>query len=245
MSLMDIGGTLLDKAHSSGDTFWGTLTNIGISYLADNYDLSALGISGSGGYRPRQWGGIPSAQLVYCKTNVGGLFFDAVLNVSTTHSAVITSHPVQTGANISDHMYLEPVQISMEIGMSDAMDSMVQGQWMGAYTKSVSAYRKLCELQAARIPFTVMTRLNAYKNMVIKSISVPDDYTTQYALKATIELQQLLIATVATEKVSARQWSSGSGQNNGEVQPAPVPESVLAGVTGESVDGSVTGRGKG
>lgn len=195
------------------------------------------------GYRPRQWSG-GGSELVYCKTNIGGLFFDAVLNVSTEHAATITSHPVQSGANISDHMYLEPVIISMEIGMSDAMASMVRGQWSGAYTKSVSAYRRLCELQALRIPFTVMTRLNQYQNMVIKSISVNDDVSTLYGLRATVALQQILMAQAVSEKVSARGWISGGGANRGEVQPTPTPTSTIGAIEGQTVNGSQTGRGK-
>lgn len=198
------------------------------------------------GYYPRQWasGTHGMGELIYCKTNIDGLFFDAVLNVSTEHGATVTSHPVQSGANISDHMYLEPVQITMEIGMSDAMASMVRGQWTGASTKSISAYRKLCELQAARIPFTVLTRLNKYPNMVIRSISVNDNANTLYGLRATVNLQQLILASVSTEKVSARGWISGGGANRGEIQPREMPTSQIGGWTGETVNGSQTGRGQ-
>ena len=198
------------------------------------------------GYYPRQWasGTHAMGELIYCKTNIAGFFFDAVLNVSTEHGATVTSHPVQTGANISDHMYLEPVQITMEIGMSDAMASIVRGQWTGAYTKSISAYRKLCELQAARIPFTVLTRLNQYPNMVIRSISVNDNANTLYGLRATVNLQQLILASVSTEKVSARGWISGGGANRGEVQPREMPTSQIGSWTGETVNGSQTGRGQ-
>ena len=199
------------------------------------------------GYYPRQWaaGTHGQGELVYVKSNIAGLFFDAILSVSTEHNANITSHPVQNGANISDHMYMEPVQITMEIGMSDAMASMVRGQWTGGNTKSVSAYRKLCELQEARIPFTVLTRLNQYQNMVIRSISVNDDAGTLYGLRASVSMQQILLANVATEKVSARDWTSGSGTNRGEVQPTPTPTSVLGSVTGSTTSGQETGRGSG
>lgn len=235
-------------------SFWGINTkvlaseaiNIAMAYLSDPdqfNDFSSAMEALTEGYRPKQWPrGIGAAQMVYCKTNIGGLFFDAVLNVNTTHSAVITSHPVQSGANISDHMYMEPVQIAMEIGMSDAMASMVRGQWTGAYTKSVSAYRKMCKLQALRIPFTVVTRLNRYDNMVIKSISVPDDVNTLHGLKATVELQQIIMAQVATEKVSARNWTSGDGANRGEVQPKQMPTSGAGQIEGQTVNGNDTGR---
>lgn len=195
-----------------------------ISGMAGVSSITGLG----GAYRPKEWGSGNISELVYCKTNVGGLFFDAVLSVSTEHTAVVTAHPVQTGANISDHMYLEPVKITMEIGMSDAMASMVEGQWTGAYTKSISAYRKLCELQAARIPFTVLTRLNQYENMVIESISVDDSRDTYFGLRASVSLQQIIMASVATEKVSARQWTSGSGASAKEVQPIESQKTSIA-----------------
>lgn len=198
------------------------------------------------GYFPREWGENTHEQqgLIYCKTNIAGLFFDAILNVSTEHSATITQHPVQSGANISDHMYLEPVQITMEIGMSDAMASMVMGQWagVGGSSKSVNAYQKLVELQAARIPFTVLDRLNTYNNMVIKSVSVNDDFRTKNGLRATVSMQQLIMANVTEEKVSAREWTSGSGVNRGETQPQEVPTSIAGQIEGDTVDGSQTGR---
>ena len=181
------------------------------------------------GYRPPQWlgSGTSPAQLALCKTNIGGLFFDAVISVSTEHTATITSHPVQLGANISDHMYLEPISITMEIAMSDAMDSMVYGQWIGGYTKSVSAYRMLCDLQARRIPITVLTRLNKYPDMVIESISVNDDYKILYGLRATVSLKQVFVAEATTDTVSARSWVTDADANRGEAQPSEVPTSVI------------------
>lgn len=194
------------------------------------------------GYRPPQWlgSGTSPVQLALCKTNIGGLFFDAVISVSTEHTATITSHPVQLGANISDHMYLEPISITMEIAMSDAMDSMVYGQWKGGYTKSVSAYRMLCDLQARRIPITVLTRLNQYPDMVIESISVNDDYKSLYGLRATVSLKQVFVAEATTDTVSARSWVTDADANRGEAQPSVIPTSVIGGMTG-TVNGHDTG----
>ncbi len=182
------------------------------------------------GYRPPQWIQLQPELLVYIKTNIGGLFFDAVLNTSTESSLTVTSHPVQNGANISDHAYMEPVRLSMEIAMSDAMASMVPGQFYGAYSKSISAYRALVDLQAARTPVRVQTKLNSYENMLITNISVNDDVHTQSGLRATVQLQQILIANVSSEKVSARSWTSGGAANKGPVQPKTNPKSIGAGI---------------
>ena len=211
-------------------TLGGMVTGLLRSYTGLGYPGSDKELFPSyQGYRPPQWlgSGTSPAQLALCKTNIGGLFFDAVISVSTEHTATITSHPVQLGANISDHMYLEPISITMEIAMSDAMDSMVYGQWKGGYTKSVSAYRMLCDLQARRIPITVLTRLNQYPDMVIESISVNDDYKSLYGLRATVSLKQVFVAEATTDTVSARSWVTDADANRGEAQPSEVPTSVI------------------
>jgi hypothetical protein len=211
------------------------------------------------GYRPLSWGFRTSAeQLVYMQTNVDGLFFDDILSTNTQESITITSHPVQSGANISDHAFRNPTKISMEIMMSDVMASRVPGQFasggnsvtrllgmagvpgsiLGMFgggadaTKSISAYQRLVELQRMRLPFSVKTRLGYYNNMLIESIDTPDDVNTLSGLKCTINMREILVAQVATEKVSARPWTTSKGTNNGSVEPGGVPESILSKVPG-------------
>lgn len=176
-------------------------------------------ISSDVGYRPRQWTEMDAVQMVLMKTNIGGLFFDAVVHVDTEESLTITSHPVQNGANISDHAFREPTHITMDIRMSDAMASRVPGQFSGAYTKSVSAYRRLLDLQRSRIPFSVLTRLGSYKNMLIENISAPDDPTMLNGLSCTVAMREVLVANVAVAKVSARQWTTEVNKKRQEVQP--------------------------
>lgn len=178
-----------------------------------------------GPYRPQAWNGLPVDdvnQLMSIKTNIGGFFFDAIIRTEHTSSLKMTEHPVQTGANIVDHAYMEPAMIVMEIGMSDAMDSMVQGQFTSRYTKSVSAYQTLLDLQKARLPLQVHTRLNLYKNMLIEEITVPDDFKTQFGLRCTVTMKEIFVVEVSTATVSAREHSTGS-TNKGAVQPEPVP----------------------
>ena len=83
------------------------------------------------GYRPRTWQSslADPLQMVLVQTNISGLFFDGVMSTETEEQLTITSHPVQSGANISDHAYREPTRISMEIFMSDVMASRQPGQF--------------------------------------------------------------------------------------------------------------------
>lgn len=173
------------------------------------------------GYSPSVWGsGLGAQQVLMVKTNIGGYFFDAVFSVDTEHSLTVTQHPVQTGANISDHAFVNPIRMTMQIGVSDAMAYRTGADYGGdGSTKSVQAYRLLCKLQELRIPMQVVTRLNTYQNMLIESIDVSDDVSTLCALKATVNLVQVLVVNVGTEKVSARQWTTGAQCKSQEVQP--------------------------
>lgn len=182
------------------------------------------------GYRPSEWGHSAGVEeLVELKTNIGGLFFDAVLSTDSDESLTITSHPIQNGANISDHAFNNPATITMEIAMSDAMASFLPGQYGGPDGKSITAYRMLRDLKELRIPVQVRTRLDTYSNMLIKGIHVHDDVSTLNGLKASIELQEVFIVDVAeSSNVSKRAWSSAGATNKGSVSPVNTKRKTTA-----------------
>lgn len=179
------------------------------------------------GYRPRQWESslADPLQMVLVRANIGGLFFDGIMSTETEEQLTITSHPVQSGANISDHAYREPTRITMEIVMSDVMACRQPGQFNSFFDKSVSAYRRLLDLQRSRIPVSVHTRLGTYQNMLIETISAPDDASTRDGLRCTVTLREVLVAKVGVTKVSAREWTTGTGTNAGEVVARETPTS--------------------
>lgn len=170
---------------------------------------------------------LPSAsQLIYVKTNIAGYFFDAVMDVQHTHSSKITSHPVQSGANISDHVYNEPVEVTMTIIMSDVMAGIIKGQFIGTHSRSISAYNMLRELQKQRIPFQITTRLEVYQNMIIETLSVPDDVKTLYGLEVKVSMKQILMVNVKTIKISKRINASNS-TNYGTVKTSDVAKTTI------------------
>ena len=169
------------------------------------------------------------AQLIGIKTNIGGYFFDAVLKVDHNSTLKITSHPVETGGNISDHAYMEPQSISMEIGMSDACVSYIAGQFEQRYTRSVRAFDTLKQLQRDRAKVDVLTRLELYKNMMIENITVSDDYTSLFGLKATVMLTEVIMAktkTVIIENVASKKPQVTGSTNKGTVQAEKSGEAV-------------------
>jgi len=157
-------------------------------------------------------------------------YFDAVLRLLHQQPAVATQHPTQSGAPITDHMYLLPARVELSVGMSDAMDS-YDAKAYASGPKSVSAYNTFLSVQASRQPLTLTTRLRTYTNMIIENIIVIDDHKTISGLRAVISLQQIIpaIVNVATQPLPAQSQRDQTSQatHDGSLQPLLPKDSLL------------------
>ena len=141
--------------------------------------------------------------LLYCKTNIAGFFFDGFLNVSHERRLTTTSNPVETGAAIVDHAYIEPAKITMRVIVSDVHQSLIPGQFEGGYARHTQAWQLLKQLQADRIPMFVFTKLDIYENMLITSLSANDNCDTFESLIADVELTEIPVARVKEVKITS------------------------------------------
>ena len=135
----------------------------------------------------------------------GDIVFDAVFKTDHTTELEVTQHPVQNGASITDHSFLQPESVGFQFGYSDVM-----GQ-TGEVNHSVNAYALLREIMAEREPLTVVSRLHQYDNMLITQLSVPDEMGQMFGLKGEIRLQQVIQVEAAIVKVQTKITSSKSG----------------------------------
>jgi hypothetical protein len=218
---------------------------------------TTVSAQGKKGFRPPQWGAYKSLdtaglgfytnlndsdltfmQIEDVNGNVENYFFDAVFVTDHSTQRQITSHPVQWGAAITDHSYQEPASVSLQIGMSDVMDSFDSNQYASqSLSKSVNAYRMFITLQKTGVPVTLNTKLQRYTNMVIANINTSDDARTIYSLKATITFKEILIGE--TSKVSKSAYPA-------EVTPESLKRADTTKVKEEvkaSIAASTAGRG--
>jgi len=207
------------------------------TYITTAQAGSTLATTSSTAYRPSEW---DKPELVYAKTDVGGYFFDAIIRADHTSTLRMTEHPVQTGSSIVDHAFKLPDHLTLEIGMSDAMDRFVSSQFGDNTSKSVSAYQTLKGLQNDRTLLTIQTRLNKYSNMLVESIHAPDDYKTRDGLRCTVAFREIIMATVTTTLVSARPNASQTSSKT-TAQPTE-PSSTVLGTAEKSLFGK-TGHG--
>ena len=147
--------------------------------------------------------GLTYDALLYCKTNIGGYFFDGFMQVEHNIELQTTSNPVETGASVVDHAYVKPAELVMKVMMSDVHQSLVQGQFTGASFRSVNAWQVLRKLQSDRIPMSVFTRLGLYTNMLITKLATTDTAETFRALSAEVTLREIPVARIKTVKISS------------------------------------------
>ena len=147
--------------------------------------------------------GLTYDALLYCKTNIGGYFFDGFIKVDHSIELQTTSNPVETGASIVDHAYVKPAELTMKVMMSDVHQSLVPEQFTGASFRSVNAWQVLRKLQSDRIPMSVFTRLGLYTNMLITKLTASDTAETFRALSAEVTLREIPVARVKTVKISS------------------------------------------
>lgn len=174
----------------------------------------------------------------------------AMVTVSEDHEddLVITEHPVEYGAAITDHSYKRPSEVRLEVGWSQSYGIATSGQ--ADHVDDVKViYQNLLDLQASRNPFTLYTGKKVYKNMLVANIRVRTEARFEWALLAEVSLRQIqLVRTqtiagkAANPQALANPQSNAAPQEQGEkaAKPATPTSSSLqsagATVTFEGVD---------
>lgn len=119
---------------------------------------------------------------------------DVILNETTTDSLVVTKQPVQTGTPITDHAYKEPTVLSMKIRFNDNL------------TRSLSKiYEELLALQFPPVPITVTTPKRIYEDMLITSLGLTTDKSTENVLAIDVSFQQIILVSISVVQVPLAQ----------------------------------------
>ena len=115
------------------------------------------------------------------------LYFDLAFSYGAEHSSEVTTHPVESGANIADHVRVKPLQIKLEVFVSNSpIADLPDGSRKGAVVSTPLSYPTA--LAAGYGPKT----LNSYQFSGPNSDYVNDTYLQLVALH---NLHQLLEVT--------------------------------------------------
>lgn len=185
---------------------------------------------------------------------VGGFSFDGIIRTEHVSTVRPTEYPVQSGATFTDHAIIEPATLTIEVMMTDSNNtysglnvSPVMNQISSILStmnklsnvanlgkpamfpqigdgRSAASWPTLKAMQLSRVPITVETRLQTYKNMIIEELSAPDDAKTYNAAKATVRLREIIVAEVAETKTAAR--SAATAESSSGTVPVETGDSV-------------------
>lgn len=140
-----------------------------------------------------------------------------------------TEHPVEKGADVTDHVRAKPITIALECIVSDtplakiASDATRQGSTL----PSADAYAHLLAIRNARQPVTVETSLGSFASMALISLSVPRENAKSGGLFFSASFQQITIVenkrtTVRVAIPIAKRTTNYGTKASGEVTAAVV-----------------------
>ncbi|AGC35714.1 tail fiber protein [Rhizobium phage RHEph06] len=163
--------------------------------------------------------------IIFSNT-IGPVPISVVISEEHESTIGITEQPVETGAKITDHAYVEPKKLSLEFGDENA----------------VATYNALVRFQESRVPFSIISGLYVYNNMLIRAINVTRDSTYSRVLSGRVDLQEVIIvstAYVSTEGEQNDPQSTGKAGGKKSTQSArPTTEKAGDAVTGDRAAGT-------
>lgn len=126
--------------------------------------------------------------------------FIANVTVEELHrdELIITEHPVEQNAAITDHAYKKPSSIIIRAGWSNSSE-----QALGNPNYVQEIYQLFLVLQASRQPFDVITGKRFYTNMLMQSLSVRTDEKTENALDMVVECREVILVTTQTSQLAS------------------------------------------
>lgn len=150
---------------------------------------------------------------------------DAVVDEHPDDELMVTDHPVEQGAVITDHAYKKPVSL----GLTYAWQA---GSFLAYGDPTLRAiYARLLKIQADRALCSVFTGKRLYRNMLIMRVNAPTTRETENAIVVKIAMRELIL--VSTSVISV---SSAADLASPEKHASVVPQGNVALVPGFGVE---------
>jgi len=134
--------------------------------------------------------------------------FDITRSQDHAFDNTVTSNPIEDGSHITDHIINEPDRLNLRGMITDTPVRFLSGiqdiaeQGLGGESRSKSTFDTFKELRDTKALVTIVTGLNIYTNMAIRSFTVPRDNTTGETLEFTLDLINVKVVSSKTVAVA-------------------------------------------
>jgi hypothetical protein len=162
------------------------------------------------------------------KRMIGSIAVQVTVNEQAVDTLTITKQPVQQGASITDHAYLEPTSFSHTIYFAAAgIEGLISGNSLG------QVYQSLLTLQANAVPFDIVTPKRIYHNMLLASLTQTTDKLTENCLAIHATYQQVILVPVLATSVQRSNLknpgANGATQSGGAKSALAIAASIFTG----------------
>lgn len=145
-------------------------------------------------------------------TFFGALRLDATLTETTSQTAQVTKFPVESGFNVSDYVFLDPVKISItgKLAPLNAIELGATG------VNIIDAAAKIEAMMQAKEPVIVVTGLTFYDEMVMTSRKI--DRLADNTLDVSLEFEEIRRVESRTTTVSVTTNKPASPSTKGNAK---------------------------
>jgi hypothetical protein len=154
---------------------------------------------------------------------VAGFQADAVIDEEGIDELVLTDHPVEQGATITDHAYKMPATVTLEYGWSAG--SPQAGDDPQFLT---TLYGQILDLQASRSLFTIYTGKRMYSNMLIQSLALTTNKDTENALIVRMTCREVIVVQTQVVNVGGDASTNATPEDNSPVEPQGLQQTAPA-----------------
>ena len=128
---------------------------------------------------------------------IGTIDIDAFIQETHTATSTITRYPIESGSNVSDHIYNEPKELSINgyVGVAKLLNPDL------SLDRALDAYNAITELMNKRELVTIVSGLRVYNNMHIEDFSVDRTKETGANLVFNMTCKEAQIVTSQTVTV--------------------------------------------
>lgn len=132
---------------------------------------------------------------------LGTIPMDAVIRERHQSELRITRNPVEMGADVTDHAYVEPKKLTLEAVCAGSSSSAAE---------IAASYEAIVRLQETREPFSIVTGLTVYRNMLIENVEVDRDKENARVLFFSADLLEVIIVDTESSPSEGDNGSSGN-----------------------------------
>jgi hypothetical protein len=174
--------------------------------------------------------------MILIGTTEGDIEFDATIREDVSSSNTLTQHPVEYGADISDHNFVNPMRYVFEAGVTNTPINQVDS-FGDQGTRAQTAWEVLQKIKNAGQPFTIVSGLERRDNFVIVELTAPRNAGNANALMFRCTVQEVILTESEISLLSPDQLAdvvnrqAASNNDRGRVEKEEANKSILATLT--------------